>query len=69
MCGDRRASAGPGAGAVRGGRARPEAGQERAGGAAERGTQGESPSLPCSPWQLSSLALVAFGKCVGGGQE
>lgn len=26
-------------------------------------------SLLCSPWQLSSLALVAFGKCVGGGQE
>lgn len=38
----------------------------------EHGMDGEYVSLPCSLWQLSSVSLalaVAFGKCVGGGQE
>lgn len=37
-----------------------------------RGMDGEYVSLPYSPWQLSSVSLapaVAFGKCVGAGQE
>lgn len=38
----------------------------------EHGMDGENVSLPYSVWQLSSASLapaVAFGKCVGGGQE
>ena len=38
----------------------------------EPGMDGKYVSLPYSLWQLSSVSLapaVAFGKCVGGGQE
>lgn len=53
LCGDGRVSPGPG--------------QNGQGWLLELQSRGNL--CPCSPWQLPSLALVAFGKRVGGGQE